>query len=126
MDELNELKSKIAKEKGYTHVIGKMDAASRYPMEYWLVGNSKTSVLPDWTGDISAAWELVEEMRQAGYPVAIMAIPEEYERHNMHEAKVYQKNGAKSLVYEYGTTPAAAICEAYISWQEAVRQEAQP
>jgi hypothetical protein len=119
--ELDELRLKIALKK-FTKIRKYEDRwTGQHDTEEW--GETRDNI-PNWPRDIAAAWELVEEMRRAGYPVALMAIPEEYERHNMHEAKVYRKDCAKSLVYEYGASPAEAICNAYISWREAVQQEA--
>jgi hypothetical protein len=118
MNELDELRLKIAKEKGYTHVIGKMDAASRYPTEYWLVGNSKTSVLPDWTTDIAAAWELVEEIKSDGREVGVTFVRNSYNKFTGWMVDVGPKNGLQHSITVTGATAPEAICSAYLAWKE--------
>ncbi len=57
------LRDEIAKRKGYTILHGYMDAACINPMDYWVTPEGRvTSVLPDWTRDIAAAFELWDEM----------------------------------------------------------------
>jgi hypothetical protein len=116
MNELDELRLKIATEKGYTHVIGKMDAASRYPTEYWLVGNSKTSVLPDWTTDIAAAWELVEEMPRM--QLNWYAKTAKYSRGKGGPLWTCRINMMNTMDF-CGATAAEAISRAYLAWKEA-------
>jgi hypothetical protein len=49
--------------------------------------------VPNWPGDIACAWSLVEDMRASGYPVDILAIPDDAEdaseRMGAYEIKVY-------------------------------------
>jgi hypothetical protein len=67
---------------------------------------------PRYSTNISAAWELVEEMRASGYPVTILVMPT-YTR-----TDVYSKDGYGVILSAEDAKAEASICRARLIWQE--------
>ena len=77
--------------------------------------------LPAWTREESAAWSLVEDMRQAGIVCEVLAIPEKKKSKNgAYEIKLYN---ADLFIHEVGETAPLAICLGWLAWQERVWHE---
>ena len=74
--------------------------------------------LPAWTREETAAWSLVEEMRQAGIVCEVLAIPEERKSKNgAYEIKLYD---ADLFIHEVGETAPLTICRGWLAWQERI------
>lgn len=96
---LDELRLAVAKAKGWKD----------YGFGWWLEPGApfQTHGLPDWPRDISAAWELVEEMHDRLVQVRL-------------------SNKGVSMWWCYadieitaqGSTAPEAICRAYLKWKE--------
>jgi hypothetical protein len=142
MDDLNELRLKIAKLKGYTFwdTPDKLGPFAKHfawgkPREVSYAGGIPMYEVenpvnptwsdddPDWPRDIAAAWGLWDEMVAAERYPTLHSGPDD----NHGGEVVYQV----VLVNPYQECPFAdaapeAICRAYRAWQEAVQQAAQP
>jgi hypothetical protein len=122
MDELDELRTKIANTKGYRVAVVGLSYATLYEPGDTLPENAEVldmadylDSVPDWSSDLVAAWDLVEEMNEAGCPVDVRSFVD-------GTATCIVDDKLRSV----GETVPEAICKAWIAYREAVRQEAQP
>jgi hypothetical protein len=139
--ELGELRLKIAEAKGYAWHIWKThnyDLMGNPNYDFRLKGDPEWRLLDvepedidpcakaliiryaigNWPRDIAAAWELVEEAQ---------AEPHEQAFELIYAPAVMTRWCAQIGRYKArGATAPEAISRAYLAWQEAVRQEAQP
>lgn len=100
----DELRIKIATLKGWTEINDPVDGEAKRPNgEYAYSG-----VIPNWPGDISAAWELVEEMIANRKRPKIDRVAESEWRVSVDH----------NYCVVYDESPARAICLAYIAWKE--------
>lgn len=75
-------------------------------------------LIPDYPSDIAVAWGMVEEIRRAGFPVAVLAVPDDYERKDVYEVKIYKGVNPEDPIYTSAYAPALAICRAWMIWDE--------
>ena len=116
----DELRAEIAKRRGYELKHGFLDEVCINPKDYWVTPAGRlTSVLPDWTTDIAAAWELVEEMitPKDESLAAILASHRPYIIWN-GEDWIYLVSGDESdEQVARGTTLPLAISRAWLIWK---------
>lgn len=128
MDELDELRLKIAKVKGIDYRVS--DGSSRDYLqnerEYARVGELIMTVdtgadyeefyLPDWPREWNAAGELWSEMVAAGRNPSLLCFPDENDNgritHVVLLVNAYQE-------CPFGETGPEAIARAYLAWKEA-------
>jgi hypothetical protein len=136
MDELDELRLKIAKLKGYTFwdSLDKLGPWTRKgnPVAAFYAGGIPLYKVenpvnptwsdddPDWPRDIAAAWELVEEIRQSGFSISIDGHIEAG-----FDVILYAPHFGDQVFAITCATAPEAISRAYRAWREAVQQEAQ-
>jgi hypothetical protein len=141
MDELDELRLQVAEAKGW-----KWEKAF-IPGEKWMLHpretregayltRNKTLIitnLPQWTRDIAAAWELVDEMEKSGdgLPGLIFksgAILDDLGKTAwVFELRLFVQGVYKFNRHEIlgvGETPAEAICRAYLQWKDNAARQA--
>lgn len=135
MTELDELRERIAKALGYYwREIGR-DAYLALAAGHGTVDRDAVRVdepdaksarhyrCPDFPRDIAAAWGLVEEINEAGYPVALLNLPAPFVGGKPFcEAKVYDKSHTEMMFHQAATAP-EAICRAWLAWKEAQTKE---
>jgi hypothetical protein len=113
MNELDELRLKIAELQGWTKKHGRMDQASREPHDYFVKPDGLLSMYPpDWPREIAAAWVLLEEMQQAGLNIEINIWL------NGYVIGIWRPGEQLLFKRRYDTAP-EAICRAYRAWREA-------
>ncbi len=72
---------------------------------------SNLDKLPDWTGDMDAAWSLAEEMHAGGLD-CLLASPSE--NSSQWIARFWNETWS---VQESADTPQLAICKAWLKWR---------
>jgi hypothetical protein len=105
----------IARELGYFYGDWKINGSLTDRVEDWTGWISPDSKplfegLPDWMGDLSAAWQLLDNAMGKCWSVDVGA---------NHESGCYCKiTESDDTVYTaIAITPAAAICKAWLSWK---------
>lgn len=118
------LRAEIAKRKGYVIGSGPMDSAAKYSgCKWWTAPDGRrTSVIPDWTSDITAAWELVEEMNNSEEGLSDLWYGTVCGKLGwIYTFRFYfmgaYKHGATELIASSDTAP-LAICRAWLMWKE--------
>ena len=126
MDELDELRLKIAKAKGWTlwrnnealflFMRDKNNPASKKYCDQVDYDEAvvddfilRHSNVPNWPRDIAAAWELVWEMNNAELPVEVRSFVD-----RTATCTVNEDWGNRSI----GETVPEAICRAWLAWRE--------
>lgn len=104
-----------------------MDALSRKwdgkYLDWWTdPDGKKTVLLPDWSGDIGVAWQLVDEVISSnlGWEPSIY-----YETNDGEYPPIWNARFDKYFrhIAAVGSTPALAICLAWIEWKKSVKNE---
>ena len=120
MDDLDELRLKIAKMMGWKRMFGRMDKASRRDHEYFITPSGTLSMyLPDWPGDIAEAWKLMDEMRESGLVIIKAWHPKAWVAGHYTANVIWAKTDDKPQVFEGGATGPEAIARAWLAWKEA-------
>jgi hypothetical protein len=121
MEELDELRLRVAKAKGYILMYGRMDRASSKPQNHFIGPDGRLTLeTPDWPREISAAWELAEEMRLA--KCWVLVDTDSYDGNWSCSVQYIAKvQGQDECVEHYadGETVPEAICRAWLDWKGA-------
>lgn len=109
MNELDKLRIDVAKAKGWIFLeedrfIGTPDSS----------GLSAFQVCPDWPRDITAAWELVEDMRKKSVAVTITTMGP------FNETAAYYTIAGISGNTFWGKTPPEVIVRVYLAYNAAI------
>lgn len=118
----NELRKKIAKLHGYEIISQTRNGVTLYQL-YWhgdLINGSLSTdesalwnAVPNWTEDISAAWKLVEEMRDADCTIVLTR-----SRNNQQDHCHVKPLTPGSLFYgSFADTIPLAISEVWYTWK---------
>jgi hypothetical protein len=119
MDELDELRLKIAKMSGWTNI--KIESAILRGEKWWngiAPGRVMTDSVPDWPRDWNAAGKLLEEV--VSDPMTSQSLIY-YQSMKYWQCEIFTNRQMRNAD---GATAPEAICRAYLAWQEAVQQAA--
>jgi hypothetical protein len=115
---MNELRKRIAELKGYQPLNKTALDDTLTPVNLWRYEGERIcdEDIPAWDEDIAAAFELVEEMRAAGFEIIII-------NYNLAEGWTVsaQKHTRFDDIIEYSASDAelpGAICKVWIAWKE--------
>lgn len=128
----DELRLEIAKAKGwnfpheeiYTQFVTRemaMDACDMsmegmpIPDSVWVQGDGDP---PNWPADISAAWELVEEVITADYRAGIWQLKEGYNCSILKPIYLDGDEFVRCVTESQADTAPRAICEAWLAWKK--------
>lgn len=134
MDELDELRLRIARVKGWSFwtlvdrtIMRSFNFGDKPPREVMIAGSVDHEFelkycddFPDWPRDIAAAWELVEEISKTDYFIKISS-PQE--TGGKWLVKIDQKgwgdnNPPPPGGWWFGMTAPEAICRAWLAWKD--------
>lgn len=115
-----QLRLAIAEEKGWVRQYGRMDSASSREHEYFFMPDGRKSLYPpDWTSEISWAWELVEELRQNFFSTELI----EWDHTKTVYVVCHPRQGHGENLPEleaFAETAPLAIARAWLMWKEGV------
>lgn len=113
MDELDELRLRIAKAKGWKFP----DVDIQCDVDYLI--HHYQDEIPDWSRSIADMWELVEEMKATAYSVGIYMLEGGWNCYVCYRYSLPDdpEEYHQLILETHGTAP-EAICRCWLSWKE--------
>lgn len=109
-----QLRVEIARRKGYTVGVGRMDRASIYSTKWYQAPNGiRTTVIPDWPNDIAAAWELLEEASDY-----LISSTSSLDIGRVYSVRIFGRRVDSHISTTNTDTLPVKICRAWLMWRK--------